>query len=160
MLLPCFLLAVSFFWPEHHLVGVREAELLVDWLAERRGVQGDDVDATGAALFYGELEQLVGKAASPGLGGGVEVKQIGARGLGIHPVWREVLKEDAGAGQDVAVFFEEQADIAVVGEAFADPGFKGGVHLGEAGFAGEVVVLKHAVTVRCNEGGVAYGGAA
>ena len=137
-----------------------EAEFFIDWLAEGRGVQGDDADAAGATLFHGELEQLVGKAAASGLGDGIEVEQVGTSRLGVQPVRREVLEEDSCAGQYLAVFFEEQADIAVIGEALADPGLKVGVHLGEAGFAGEVVVLKHVVTMRCDKGGIANGCAA
>jgi hypothetical protein len=123
-------------------------------------VQGDDTDATAAALLHGDLEQLVGEAAASGFGGGVEVEQVGAQRLGIHPVRREVLEEDARAGEHLAVLFEQQADITAVGEAFAYPGFEGCVHLVEASFAGEVVVLEHAVTMGCDQGGIADGGAA
>ena len=110
-------------------------------------MEGDDAYSAGATEIYGSLEQLFGVAVATAFGSGVEVQEIGAFGLDVHPVRGEVLKMDAGTGEDFAVFFDKKADVAAVREALANPGFEGGVHGGEVCVGGEVVVGKHLVAV-------------
>lgn len=116
--------------------------------------------AACAALGYSGFENLFGVAATAGFRDGVEVEQIGAQRRRVHPVRRELHEVDARCGEDLAVFFEEEADVGVVGEVGADPRLEHGVHLGEAFFGGEVVVGEHEVTMPRDERGVVDGGAA
>ena len=114
------------------------------------------------------LEELGGEAAASGFGGGVEVEEVGADGVGVEEVRREVAEEDAAgarAGLECCVFgarwfFEEQAYVAAVGQALADPGLEGEVHGVVGGFGGELVVGEHLVALGGDDGGVVGRGAA
>lgn len=72
----------------------------------------------------------------------------------------ELHEVDAGGGEDLAVFFEEETDVGAVGKMRADPGLEGGVHLAQTFFGGEVVVLEHEVALPRDERGVGDRGAA
>ncbi len=139
---------------------VGEAEGLVDGPAELGGVEGDDGYVAGAAVFDGRGEELLGVAVAASFGGGVEVEEVGADGLGVEVVGWEVHVEDAGGGEDHALRFEEEADVAAVGQALCDPWEEVRVHLGVAGLGGELIVGEHEVALLGDEGGVGDGGAA
>ncbi len=139
---------------------LEEAEAFVDGAAEPGGVEGDDADVAGVAVVDGVLKELGGKALASGLGGGVEVEQVGAAGRGVEIVRGKVHVEDAAGGEDLSVFLHKEADVAVVGEALGDPGEEVGVHGGVVGVGGEVVVGEHGVALLGDESGVGEGGAA
>ena len=125
-------------------------------------MEGDDEDVALAALVDAGAEEEVGVAATAGFGGGVEVEEVGAGRLEVDPVGWEVLEEDAGGGEDFfgCFVFEEEADVGAGGEVAAEPGVEVGVHCGEVGFGGEVVVGEHDVAVAGDEVGVVEGGEA
>lgn len=80
---------------------------------------GDGFDTAGPAVVDGGREQEFGVATAPGLGCGVEIEQVGPERLGVEEVKRKVGVEDAGCGDAGAVFFEEEADVALIGEPLA-----------------------------------------
>ena len=123
-------------------------------------MEGDYVDASGAALFDCGAKQEPGVALAAGFGSCVEVEEIGAGRFQVHPVWGEVLEEDAGAGEDLAVLFKKETYVGPVGEVGSEPEFEGGVHLGEAIFGCELVVGEHEVAMLSDPSGVFEGGAA
>ena len=83
---------------ENHFVVLGEAEFFVDGFAEFGGVESDYADVAAFAFVDGVLEELGGEAASAGFRGGVEVEEVGADGVGVEEVWREVAEEDAAGG--------------------------------------------------------------
>lgn len=139
-----------------------EAELFVDGFSEAGGMQGDDLDAAFTAGGHRSGQQNVRVTATPVFGAGVEVEQVGSAGLGIEEVRWEVHVEDASSGDDLAglLVFEEQSDIATVGEPFTHPGEKVGIHFEETFLTGEFVIGEHLVPVLGDDFGIGYGGAA
>ena len=73
---------------------------------------------------------------------------------------RKVHEEDAAGGEERLVFFEEEANVAAVGEALAHPGLEGNVHDVVYGFGGEIIVCKHLVALGGDGGCVVERGAA
>ena len=137
-----------------------EAEFFVDGAAEFGGVEGDDLDVLFLAEVDGVVQELGGEAAAAGCGGGIEVEEIGADGVGVEEVRGEVGEEDAAGGEEGLFLFEEKTYVAAVGEAFADPGLEGLVHGVVDGFGGEFVVSEHLVALGGDEGGVVGRGVA